>query len=183
MIMRLMSIVAVIGFFSANANAGGCRVVAVKETIIRNDAIVTAIPLTTVVAVPVYSYVNYTPNYSQNQQFSADQVAELVMKKIESRWGNGGGPPAVNKSVQPVAVPNNANVIAIITNKCAGCHTGQALSGGGVSFFDQHKTIKGLSREMKWDIFDQVYDGKMPKGSEALSDTEADLIRQWARQK
>lgn len=177
-------------------SASGCRAVAVNHVVaikdvvaVKQEIVPVAVPLAfPVIAVPVYSYVNTAPvsvyNQHQNQaQLSADQIADLVMKRIEAKWGAGNGPPAINKTgANPPNINNNA-VITLLTNKCASCHSGQATAGGHFAMFNEQKQLLNLPRDTKWDIFNQVHEGLMPKGKEPLPDVEVDLIRKWAKQK
>lgn len=193
--VALLMCLGTLTFLTINPNkldASGCRPVAVSRVVttreivaVRQDIVPVAVPLAfPVIAVPVYSYINAAPvsSYYQPNQASVDQIVDLVMKKMEAKWGVGGGPPAINRTGTAPVRDNNA-VTILLTNNCASCHSGQATTGGSFSFFDENKHLKALSRETKWDMFDQVYDGRMPKGKSPLSDADVDLIRQWARQK
>ncbi len=163
------------------------------------------------VPVPVYSYVN-APGYVQGgviqapqqvvaqpqqqavQQPSVEQIADLVVQKMQAAGlrpgypvstNNGafGPPPAVKKpGVLPSAVPwaGSSEVEAILVKKCANCHGGDGSAGGGLVFFNNNRLVK-LTREQKFDIFDACYENVMPKGGPYLSDDEVEKVRKWAK--
>lgn len=191
---RLLAVVAILASFAAvsTVQATGCRTHVVRVNKVVENKVVkevvkefvpVALPVAyPVVAVPVYSYVNapgYAPPIASD---SADRIADIVIKRLEAKFGakgNGGdGPPAVRGGTNTAG-----DAVKILTNRCASCHSGQATTGGGLSFFEANRTIKAINREVRWDILDAVYEGRMPKGSPALSDEEVDAIRQWARQR
>lgn len=91
----------------------------------------------------------------------------------------GNPPPAVG------AAPVPGNVVALLTTKCASCHNAGSAdkNGGGIALFDENKKLLNLSRETRWDVYDQCYEEKMPKGGPRLSDQEVEMIRKWARSK
>jgi len=164
-------------------------------------AIPTAYPL---VAVPVYSYVNapgYIPGATygsvmQPQQtggIDADKIADLVMQKLEKRLkltpevpmsSDGDGPPTIKGASKTGAKTEFlTKAVGLLQTKCASCHSGSAISGGGLSLFDAGKQPKAMSAETRIAVYDAVYEGRMPKGGTAMSDQDVELVRLWMRQK
>lgn len=130
---------------------------------------------------------------------SADQIADIVISRLEQRLSlppavptpgpgayappKGAGPPA---AAGPAPASGNTTLqgaVALLTNKCASCHSGDGSRGGGFAMFNDSRQLLALSRERRWDVYDQVYQGTMPKGGTQLNDQETELVRQWARQK
>lgn len=170
-------------------------------------AVPTAYP---VVAVPVYSYVN-APGFSfgsvmQGHQQAAvtdnEKVADLVVEKLKRQGligpGQGiisppdnGGPPAVkpNQAVAPSVVPKvdttgfAAKAEALIGTKCASCHSGAAKAGAGLAFFDEAKKLVKMGAEDRIQIYDSIYEGRMPKNGTPFTDQEVEWVRVWMRQK
>ena len=170
-------------------------------------AVPTAYP---VVAVPVYSYVN-APGFSfgsvmqgQQQAVATDneKVADLVVEKLKRQGLIGpnqgivsppdnGGPPAVkpNQAVAPSVIPKvdttgfAAKAEALIGAKCASCHSGTAKAGAGIVFFDEAKKLVKMGAEDRIQIYDSIYEGRMPKNGTPFTDQEVEWVRVWMRQK
>lgn len=172
-------------------------------------AIPTAYPA---VAVPVYSYVN-APSYVPGAVYgsvmqgpggsSDEKVADLVVEKLKKQGlvGPGvqpvapvppgedtGGPPAVKTGVAPKvgAVDTKdfaAKAEALLTAKCATCHGGQAKAGGGYAFFDDTKKLIKMGAEDRIEIYDSIYEGRMPKNGTPFTDQEVEWVRVWMRQR
>ena len=83
----------------------------------------------------------------------------------------------------PAIAPDDLElgITALLSNKCGACHANGNMQGG-LSLIE-NGTLTVTDRASRWDIFDVVQTGKMPKNGEPLSDAEVELIRQWARVK
>lgn len=157
------------------------KVVVQKQVVVAQEVVPVAVPVAyPAIAVPVYSYVNapgYVPGVSQvHGQSQADIIADLVIKKLEAKFGQGvlggGGPPK--------AVGTNGYVqqaVVLLQNRCASCHSDNAKAGGGHSFFTGGTLKDNLSLTTYVDMYNAVYEKRMPKGQATLSDQEVALIR------
>ena len=131
------------------------------------------------------------------QQASAEQIADIVLRKLQGSQGvqsapqsqSGGYQQQGNNQRQSNGPPSaqqqqsGGNVAQIFQTKCASCHTGSSKNGGGFAMFNDAGQLLNMNREQRFVIFDQVYGGEMPKGQDSLSDNDVEAIRQWARQR
>lgn len=186
-------------------------VIVKKEVVVEKEYIPVAVPTAyPLIAVPVYSYVNapgYVPGasfgsvmqpqaHADTERISADRIADLVMRRLEQRLrlapggeapggSHGDGPPAVKGPAAkgPAAKSDLSKAVGILTNRCASCHSGGASAGGGFSMFTAARELKALDAQARIDIYDAVYEKRMPKGGTPLSDEEVEEIRVWMRKR
>jgi hypothetical protein len=162
---------------------------------------VSAYPASPYQAMP--GYPGYAQGYGQGygqsygqQSLNADAIADLVIRRLEQRLNSPpggsspGGPPGGSPhqpsgppKVQPTSMVDAGQAHSLLVSKCATCHSGNGSKGGGFAFISNNKQVLNISREKRWDIYDQVYQGTMPKNGQPLTDQETELIRLWARQK
>lgn len=151
-----------------------------------------------------YGSILQPPAQTQAQAIDTDKIAELVFQKLEKR---GVVPPAANPMLQnpgtqnpgtqspggppPVAKPGvrvdqqeaATKVAALFQAKCFSCHSGAATAGGGLVLFDADKSLKWLTSDARIAVYDAIYEARMPKDSQALSDQDVELVRLWLKQK
>ena len=126
-------------------------------------------------------------------QYPQVSAQSLVQSGYGSQADNGdvSPPPTVPQPNPPPAGPNYdlsfaattapPGALAILTTKCAKCHTEGAASGG-FTLFKRNRELAELGPEDKLRINQQIYMGAMPKNSKPLDTNEYAAVRAWIDQ-
>lgn len=90
------------------------------------------------------------------------------------------GPPAPNPSGGAAEFkPPNADVLSILTNQCAKCHTAPAKSGKGIVLFAEPGKLASIDGGMLLKMDGEVYSGSMPKNADPMSAEDYSKLRAW----
>ncbi len=167
---------------------------------------VVAVPVYSYVNAPGFSFGSVMQGQQQAVVTDNEKVADLVVEKLKRQGLIGpnqgiisppdnGGPPAIkpNQAVAPSVAPTVAPKVdttgfaakaeALIGTKCASCHSGTAKAGAGLAFFDETKKLVKMGAEDRIQIYDSIYEGRMPKNGTPFTDQEVEWVRVWMRQK
>jgi hypothetical protein len=89
-------------------------------------------------------------------------------------------PPAPNPSGGTAALkPPSADVMGILTNQCAKCHTAPAKAGKGIVLFAEPGKLADLDGGMLLKMDGEVYSGSMPKDHDPMSAEDYSKLRAW----
>lgn len=154
----------------------------VAPAFVQEAAVYSAAPL----VVPVFSYVAAPQAaFSQMQQpqpaIDAEKIADMVIQKLKAKGLQVDDDPPPLKAISFTEA--SGDIHRILGGRCVSCHAGDATAGGGLALFDTSKRLLPMSRESRWDVFDSVYSGRMPKGGPEFTDSELETVRAWARRK
>lgn len=128
-----------------------------------------------------------------------EEIVQGVLAGIDERFeipttaGNGDGGETDPVETDPPSTSTgsalDAKVLALMTNRCATCHTEGQLekpnmpvllaSDGGLKAPLEDKEKEELRRFRIWD---SVYHGRMPKNNGVLSQEDTDVFYQWIKE-
>lgn len=121
---------------------------------------------------------------------SLARIAEASERIAEAAPSGPVAPPATPRPSEPPSVPQTPpldpggalDIPALLTQRCAACHSGPEANGGFQLFeSDQSKMLGMTGAKAVW-IDSVTYDGHMPPEDGKLSDVEYTQLRAWLQQ-